>query len=336
MAATKPARPSQVTLAGWLVVVGSVVVVVTAFSQVAGLRSLETREAIEDYLSHPPGDSLGLTVSRVQTVLRLALMVAAATATATAILGWQALQRSKGARVALTALALPLFVTGLAGGGLAAAVVTAAIVMLWFQPARDWFDGTVRSAPAPLPPVPAAPLPRRDDTVSADALLDLPPPTGPPLHAAYAAPRATGLAVGRRPAGVTWACVLTWLCCLTTVAVLGLTGAALLADPGIIDDARRQSSGLADSELTDAVLRNAVLVTCGVAMVWAAVSAGLAALAWRRVRWAAIALVVSAGAAGALCLLAVVGSIAMLVPLTACTVTVALLVRSESRSWFRR
>ena len=46
------------TLAGWLVVAGSVVVVVMAFSQVAELRSLETREAIEDYLSRPPGEDL--------------------------------------------------------------------------------------------------------------------------------------------------------------------------------------------------------------------------------------------------------------------------------------
>jgi hypothetical protein len=331
MAEPKPARPSQVTLAGWLVVIGSAVVVLMAFSQVAGLRSLETREAIEDYLSKPPGDSLGLTVSTVQSVLRVALMVAAATAAATAILGWQVLQRSKGARVALSALAVPLFVTGLAGGGVAAAVVSAAIVMLWFQPARDWFDGVSRPAPAP----PSSVSRTRPD--GRDPLLDLPPPTGPPLHAAYPSePSAAYGNLARRPAPVTWACVLTWVCSLTTFAVLGLTLVALLADPGIIDDARRQNSSLDESELTDTVLRNAVLATSGVAMVWSAVAIVLAVLAWRRVRWAAIALLVSAAVAGALCLLTLIGSFVMLLPLAACATTVALLVRPETRAWLRR
>jgi hypothetical protein len=330
MAQPKPARPSQVTLAGWLVVVGSVVVVLMAFGQVAGLRSLETREAIEDYLSKPPGDSLGLTVSSVRSVLQVALMVAAATAAATAILGWQVLQRSKGARVALSVLAAPLFVTGLAGGGVAAAVVSAAIVMLWFQPARDWFDGVSRAAPSPPS---AAPRVAPDGR---DPLLDLPPPTGPPLHAGYATePSAASGAAARRPTTVTWACLLTWLCSLTTFAVLGLTTVTLLADPGIIDDARRQSSSLEESELTDTVLRNAVLATSGAAMLWSAVAVVLALLAWRRVRWAATALLVSAAVAGALCLLTLIGSLVMLVPLAACAGTVALLARPESRAWLR-
>ncbi len=331
MAESKPARPSQVTLAGWLVMAGSVVVVLMAFSQVADLRSLETREAIEDYISSEPGKQLGLSVQGVQTLLRIASMVAAACAAATAILGWQALQRSKGARVALSALAVPLFVTGLASGGIAAAVVTAAIVMLWFQPARDWFDGTVRRAPEPPEPTPAAPGGR-------DPLLDLPPPTQPPLHATpYAAGSAVvPVAAARRPAAVAWACVLTWLCSATAFVVLGVTIAALVADPGIIDDARRQNADLVDADLTDAVLRNAVYATAAVVMGWCAVAAVLAALAWRRVRWAAIALVVSAGVAGGLCLLTLVGSLALLLPLAACAATVALLLRPESRGWLRR
>ena len=145
MTEPKPARPPQVTLAGWLVMAGSVVVVLMAFSQVAGLRSLETRESIEEYLSKPPGDSLGLGVQGVLSLLRIAYMVAAACAAATAILGWQVLQRSRGARVALSVLVVPLFLTGLASGGIASAVVSAAILMLWFQPARDWFDGIARA-----------------------------------------------------------------------------------------------------------------------------------------------------------------------------------------------
>ena len=134
--------------------------------------------------------------------LRVTLMVTAACAAATAILGWYVLQRSRGARVASSVLAVPLFlsglfVSGLVGGGMFSAVVVAAIVMLWFQPARDWFDGVTRAplpAPEPAPkPVPDAFRdPTRDPT--RDPLLDLPPPTAPPLHPTpyAAAPAASG------------------------------------------------------------------------------------------------------------------------------------------------
>ena len=71
-------------------------------------------------------------------------MVAAGCATAAAILGYQVLRRSRSARLALTLLAVPLFVTGLVTGGFTSSVVAASAVMLWFQPARDWFNGVVR------------------------------------------------------------------------------------------------------------------------------------------------------------------------------------------------
>ena len=44
-------------------------------------------------------------------------MVAAGCATAMVVLGYQTLQRSRGARLALTVLAVPLFISGLATGG---------------------------------------------------------------------------------------------------------------------------------------------------------------------------------------------------------------------------
>ena len=207
MTESRPARPVQVTLAGWLVVGGSVLVVLLAFSRVASLHSLDTQEAIERFLKSWPGDDAGLSVQGAQTLLRIASMVAAACGAATAILGWQVLQRSKGARVALSLLAAPLFVTGFTSGGLASAVVTAAIVTLWFQPARDWFNGISQPAPSPArPEQPAPPASGRSP------LLDLPPPTAPPLYpTAYAAgsgPAAASAAA--RPRSVVWACALTW------------------------------------------------------------------------------------------------------------------------------
>ena len=70
-------------------------------------------------------------------------------------------------------------------------------------------------------------------------------------------------------------------------------------------------------------------------MAWSAAAATLAVLVWRRVGWAAWALAVSAGLAGALCLATVIGSLAFVVPLAVCAAALALLLRPESRAWLR-
>ena len=83
-----PPRPRQVTLAAWLIMGGSVLVVLTVFDRVAGLHTLETREAVEKFLAEPPGDELGLGVAgRARHAARRSAMVAAGCATAAAILG---------------------------------------------------------------------------------------------------------------------------------------------------------------------------------------------------------------------------------------------------------
>jgi hypothetical protein len=69
-------------------------------------------------------------------------------------------------------------------------------------------------------------------------------------------------------------------------------------------------------------------------MAWSVAAIALAVLAWRRVRWAWIGLTISAGIAGGLCLLVIVGAFVFAVPLAACGATVALLLRPESRAWF--
>lgn len=327
MSETKPTRPPQVTLAGWLVVGGSVVVVLMAFSQVGDLRSLQTRESIEEYLSRPPGDALGLRVSTVQTVLRIALMVGAATATATAILGWHALQRNRAARVALTVLAVPLFLTGMAGGGFASAVVSAAIVMLWFQPARDWFDGRTRPA---VPALREAPGPR-------DPLLDLPPPSTPPLHPTpYAGGPAARATAAARPPAVTWACILTWLFSFPAALLFAATVVVIAADPDqLVQEMQRQNPELAD-QLTESATRTAVYVIAGGVVAWSLAAAVVAVLVWRRVPWAAVALMASAGAASLFCLVCVLASIVLVIPMAACAAALALLLRPESRAWFSR
>jgi hypothetical protein len=341
-----PVRPPQAGVAGWLVVGGSVVVVLTALSQGAALHSLDTQEAVEDYLSRPPGDQLGLGVQGMLTLLRVVWTVAAVAGAASAVLGWYALQRSKGARLALSVLAVPLFVSsfvfvGSSGASIFPAMVAAAVVMLWLQPSRDWYDGITRQAPArpaplPLPPPSAAPTGR-------DPLLDLPPPTAPPLHPTpYAqgpGPVGTSGPSGTspgRPASVTWACVLAWLSTAAVFGLLGLVLVVMLASPEALLDAAHRNPDLDSQGMTDADLKTTTYVACAVVMAWSAAAAVLAVLTWRRVGWAATGLAVSAGLASLLCLLSVVGAlVVMLLPLAACAVTVGLLLRPESLAWFR-
>jgi hypothetical protein len=331
MSDAKPVRPPQVTVAGWMVVAGSVLVVLTAFSTVGDIRSLQTREAIEKYLSEPPGDALGVSVQGVQLMLRVAAMVAAASAAATAILGWSALQRSKPARVALTALAVPLFVSGLVSGGIMAAVVCAAIVMLWFQPARDWFDGRT---PAPRETAPVRPpVPTARSGGPTTPWSHLPPPAQAPLYPTGPAPRAA--VPTTRPGAVSTACVLTWLGCSSAVVMMLLTLAVVLSDPQrLLDEARKQNPDLAGQGITDDLLTTSLVVLAVLLVVWAVGAATLAVLAWRQVRWAWIGLAVSAGAAALLCLVVLVGSVLMVVPMAVCAGSVALLLRPEVRRWY--
>lgn len=146
-------------MAGWMIILGSLLVVVSVVEVLTGLRSLQTREAIEAFLAEPPGDSLGLGVEPVLQIMRVAAMVTAGCATAAAVLGWHVLRRNRGARVGLAVLALPLFVTGMLSGGFMSALVAASALLLWLQPARDWFDGKAPVAP-PAPASPATTPPR--------------------------------------------------------------------------------------------------------------------------------------------------------------------------------
>ena len=96
------------TLAAWLIMVGSAIVVAMVFDRVGGLHTLETRDSVERFLAEPPGSDLGIGVDGVITLLRVVSMVTAGCATAAAILGYQVLRRSRSARLALTVLAVPL------------------------------------------------------------------------------------------------------------------------------------------------------------------------------------------------------------------------------------
>ena len=94
----RPARPPQVTVAGLAIVAGSLVLLLGAFEQISSLHTLDTRQAVEQLISDQP-NGLGLTVTDWLQALKIIGMVTGACAAAAAILGWQALQRSRTARL---------------------------------------------------------------------------------------------------------------------------------------------------------------------------------------------------------------------------------------------
>jgi hypothetical protein len=336
-------RPRQVTFSGWSIIIGSVFTVLFAYQRIAELGSLEAQEAAADFIASAPGDSLGLSVDDVQLAIRVMCLVAGGVAAATAILGWQVLQRSRSARVVLSVLAPILFIAGLTSGGIFSALVAAGVVMLWAQPARDWFDGKspVRdesraraiAGGAPSPPVSgSSPTPggsAGDGPTSPlnpyGALATSPVPPAPP---------ATG-APGPRPGRVTAAVVIALAASGVTLA--GLVASLLLLASNRADFVTQVEDELATSSAYDGLSAQTVAdVSLGflvVLAVWCVVALLLAVATLRGSGAARIALVVSAALSALVSLLGVL-VVVPLVLTVASIVTVVLLLSGDSGAWF--
>jgi len=143
------ARPRQLTLAAGFVIGGSVFLMLTVFDTLTTLNSVDMRDEITRMLDSPTGEGLGITMSQALESMRVGLMVAGACAAATAVLGVYVLKPNRGARLALSILAVPILLTAPLTGGITGALVVVAILMLWTGPARDWFAGRpVRELPS--------------------------------------------------------------------------------------------------------------------------------------------------------------------------------------------
>jgi hypothetical protein len=307
----------------WLV--GSAFAVLLVFDRLSGLHTLEKQESINDFLSKPPGSDLGVGADFVVTAIRTLGMVTAGCATAAGILGYQVLRRSRSARLAVTVLAVPIFFAGMVTGGFITSVVAASAAILWLQPARSWFDGKPAPARRTAPP-----------RVAPSAA----PGQAPQPMVAWPAPQApaTPAVPVVRPPAVLWACVLTWLC--TAVVTIGLVASAVAlftVSDRLIDDMYRRNPDLAAQGISDDMLIGLTLLMIVGLVIWCLSAAALTVLVFRRVDWARIVLVVSAATCGVLCLIgAAVGAFVLLLPLLASACCIALLLRSDTRSWFDR
>lgn len=312
-------RPRQVTLSGMLVTVGSVLMLALTFERISSLGSMDFQDQAASILAEDPFKGLGATVDDVQSFVRILCLVTGACAVSAAILGVYVLRRSRGSRAALSVVAPVLFLAGFVVASLPAAFVVAGIVMLWLPPARAWFDGRP-AAPAARPAAPAWP--------------PAPQLQSPQLGAGSRVPPRAPFASGPRPSGVLAACVLTWVSSAIVSLMALLTLLALLADTAQLLDQLRPT--LTDAGLSDHEFLVGVYVLVAVLVPWCAAASVLAVAAYRRTTWGWVGLMVCAGAAALVCLLAVLGNLVAVLPMAACLITLSLLLRPEARAWFTR
>lgn len=363
MSETKLPRPGQATLAGWLIVLGSLLTVVTAWDQIAGLRSLDTRERVEKVLAEPPLAGSGIDLDSILGIMHVMALVTGAMAAAAVILGWHVLQRNKQARLALTVIAAPLFFAGMFGGGFWSTLAAVAVVLLWMSPTRDWFDGVAPAKPevraggdpdqrtyvAPTPPAgstqtqtqtqnrPQTQIPGSSDaTVGAARLSENQPP---PWTGAVTQPAAAR--TGRRPGAVMAAAVLTWVGSGFTALMMLASAVAATANPELIlDQVRKQAEGdpamqeVASLYTTDVIVASAWLGA--VLVVLACLTASVFAFfVLRRHSWARIALMIAAGVSGLSLLLFALAFPPAVVLFGAAVATFSFLLRPEVTGWFR-
>jgi len=351
MSETKFPRPGQATLAGWLIVLGSLLTVVTAWDQISGLRSLDTRERVEEVLAEPPLAGSGIGLDNILDLMHVMALVTGAMAAAAVILGWHVLQRNKQARLALTVIAAPLFFAGMFGGGFWSTLSAVAVVLLWMSPTRDWFDGvspTKREAldsgdpdqesyVAPAPPESPTDSTAATGSTSGPARLSRqqPPPwTGAIAQPAKAAPK-------RRPGALMAAAVLTWIGSGLTALMMLASAVTATANPDLIlEQVRKQAESdptmreVAGLYTTDVIVASVWVMAVLVALVCVA-AAVFAAFAIRRHPWARVALMISAGISALSLLLFALAFPPAVVLFGAAVATFSFLLRPEVAAWFR-
>lgn len=320
-------RPPQVTLLGGAILVGSVFMVLVAFDRMASLGSIEEQERAVRFVSQGIGKGLGIDADQWQTVLRVLCMITGGAGVVTAFLGWQVLQRDRSARVALSVLAPVLLVAGPPTADYIATIVVVAIVLLWRQPARDWFNGIV-------PPKAAVRAPERSREMA---------PSGPPPYvdpAAWPPPQHQQDQrdpLAGRPGAVVAAAITTIVgstivIAMVIVGVLAIVGNRADFEQQMNDELASQSA-YSDLDIDGSVITDVFLGLLVVFAVWAVVAIGLALLTLRGSNGARITLVVSAIGAALASLLGVL-VVFPLVLTGACVAVAVLLMRGETATWF--
>ena len=340
------ARPRQVTVAGVMATAACLLLVVTLFDAMAQVRSTEMRDSIEDFLGKPPGDGLGVGVSAMVDVLRAMVLFSGAVAAAGAVLGIYVLRRHRGARIGLTVAAVLLLFSATFVAGFLPILVAVATAMLWGRDSRDWFDGRAprprseerladpRSSGSPAEAMtvwrPDPEVPRRDPE-PAPGSTPAPGPAVRPFGTVGEHRPPQSALEGRRPSSVTLACWLTWVSAGLIAGVFLLMVLTLLSQQDQLLAELRKNASFTDLGLSDQQVLGILWVLSAVSIVWAIAAMVLAVLAFRRFQLGRIGLAISAGLAGAVCLLAVPFG---WLHAGAAFATLVLLARKETGRWY--
>jgi hypothetical protein len=337
-------RPGQATLAGALIIGGSVFVVLAAWQRISTLHTLTVQEELQKVLSEPMTADLGLDADGLATMIRVLCMVGAGAATASAILGVQVFKRSPSARIALTVLSPLLFVGGLATAGFLAPMVLAGIVLLWLQPTRDWYAGrpwvqrleerqaarlsAIRSATRPVPPS------RFDQPSQPGQPGHLPGPVAGPVTGV--APPARGPVVGARPPALVAACAITCVAAVTIVLLVAGMVAYVSANSEKLfaEVMKDQPSWIDRSQVTEQDLVAGIYVLLAGVTACALGAIVLAALAFIGQNWARIVLAVGAASGAAVSLFLALGAWPLVILVAALAGTTSLLLRPEVARWY--
>ena len=359
-----PPRPRQVLVSGIVAAAACALLVLTLFDALTRMRSAEVRDTVSQSLAGH--NDLGVSVSQVLAVMRAVTYVSGALAAAGVVLAIYALQRHRGARAGLSVVAVVLVFTATLVAGLLPLLVGLATLRLWSRDSRDWFDGRPArarqqrpvasddsrrvAAPPPseagataswpssgTPATPTAPggadepAPGPHRPAPSPYAFGAPPTQRLPIPPSRPTPEERGQADGSRPAAVALACRLTWLLCGLLVVFLLLVAVVLTGDSAALlreldRNPRISALGASDRELLDALW---LVVALGIT--WALAAMALAALAYRRVDGARVALVVSAVLAALLgAPLFIVGWVHAAGAVT----TAVLLLQRPAREWY--
>lgn len=327
-----PARPPQVTLFGWLVIVSGVLVVFSAWETIGSVGSLATTEILQTMREEPPFQ--GVSLEWMREAYRISAIVAAGAAGGAVVFAVPAMGRDRLARVALSVLAIPVLLAGFVMGGLASTLLAVAAMMMWLQPSRDWFNGKDYVPPEPREPA------SHGSKAGAGPWA---PPTADQRHADGSTPAglpAAGqpaAAAGTRPAALLRACLLAGFFAAMTLALALMALVALVGDSAqMLAELRGQDPSLLNQGVTEQQLVVMVGVVLGLLAVWCAGVIVLTFKAQRGAEWARVTLLVAAAVSGLFALVAAAYSWWMIGPVVAAALTVSLLARRDVVAWCRQ
>jgi hypothetical protein len=135
-------------MAGIMSVVGSLLLVISLFDTLGRLRTPETRESVADFLATPPGSGLGIDVAQAVDLMRALALASGALAAMALVFAIFVLQRHVPARIGFTVVAGLLLLT-VPVAGLMPLLLAFAALLMWSQPARDWYAGRTPATERP-------------------------------------------------------------------------------------------------------------------------------------------------------------------------------------------